>query len=285
MTNTADYEPQATLADREASGAVAIVTGGGSGIGAATAQSLTAAGWSVVICGRRAGALARVADATGAHPIVTDTTDKAAVARLVESTATRFGRLDGLVLNAGVVRPGPVGELSDSDWAAMVETNLTAPYRLLHTALPHLVRSSGAAVGVSSVSGLRASGGTPGYNATKAGLSMLLQSVAVDYGPRGVRANVVCPGWTRTEMADEEMAELGGERGLDAEQAYRLASALVPLPRPAYAAEVAATIAWLLSPAASYVNAAVLPVDGGHSAVDVGTVALDPRFSLAVPTP
>ncbi|MDF3312692.1 SDR family NAD(P)-dependent oxidoreductase [Rhodococcus sp. T2V] len=262
--------------------AVALVTGGGSGIGAATAETLTTAGWTVVICGRRTDALERVADTTGAHPIIADTTDPAAVRSLVDDTVVRFGRLDGVVLNAGIVRPGPVGELSESDWAAMVETNLTAPYRLLHLTLRHLIANRGAVVGVASVSALRASSGNSGYNATKAGLSMLLQSVAIDYGRHGVRANVVCPGWTRTEMADEEMAELGRERGLDAEQAYHLASALVPLPRPAQSMEVAATIAWLLSPAASYVNAAVLPVDGGHSAVDVGTVAFDPRFSLAV---
>ena len=261
--------------------AVALVTGGGSGIGAATAQALTTAGWTVVICGRRMDALERVADATGAQPMVADATDPAAVRSLIDDTVARFGRLDGVVLNAGIVRPGPVGELSESDWSAMVETNLTAPYRLLHLALPHLIEAQGSVVGVASVSAVRASGGNCGYNATKAGLSMLLQSVAVDYGPQGVRANVVCPGWTRTEMADEEMAELGGERGLDTEQAYSLASALVPLSRPAQSAEVAATIAWLLSPAASYVNAAVLPVDGGHSVVDVGTVAFDPRFSLA----
>jgi NAD(P)-dependent dehydrogenase (short-subunit alcohol dehydrogenase family) len=264
---------------------VALVTGGGSGIGAATAHALTAAGWIVVICGRRAAALDRVADTTGAHPIVADTTDPAAARALVDDTISRFGRLDGLVLNAGIVRPGPVGQLSEDSWSAMVDTNLTAPYRLLHHALPHLIDTRGSVVGVSSVSGLRASGGIAGYNATKAGLTMLLQSVAVDYGPKGVRANVVCPGWTRTEMADEEMAELGAERGLDTEQAYQLAAALVPLARPAHSAEVAASIAWLLSPAASYVNAAVLPVDGGHSAVDVGTAGFDPRVSLAPVTP
>lgn len=260
---------------------VAIVTGGGSGIGAATAGVLSAAGWQVMICGRRPQALQQVAITTGAHPMVTDMTEPADVAHLVDETVHRFGRLDGVVLNAGTVRPGTATELMPDHWAAMVETNLDGPFRLLHKALPHLVQTRGAIVGVASISALRASGGTCGYNATKAGLAMLVQSVAVDYGPHGVRANVVCPGWTRTEMADAEMSEFGASRDLDTEQAYRLATSLVPLARPADAGEVAATIGWLLSPAASYVTAAVIPVDGGHSAVDIGTVPYDPRVAIS----
>lgn len=130
----------------------------------------------------------------------------------------------------------------------------------------------GAIVGVASAAALRATEGTAGYNATKAGLAMLMQSVAVDYGPLGVRANAVCPGWTRTEMADMEMQEYGAELGLNYQDTYRVATSFVP--------EAADVIAWLLSNNASYVNSAVLPVDGGMIAVDPGALALDPRVTL-----
>lgn len=257
----------------DAAAPVALIIGSGSGIGAAVAGALTSTGWTVVIGGRRASALQRVAASTGAHALTGDVAATGGASRLVDETVQRFGRLDGLVLNAGVVRPGAVGDLPEADWDAMVATNLTAPYRLLHAALPHLLQKGGAVVAVASISAIRATGGIAGYNATKAGLSMLVQSVAVDYGSRGIRANVVCPGWTRTEMADEEMDALGATRGVDRDEAYRIATAAVPFQRPAIADEVAATIAYLLSPAASYINAAVIPIDGGHSAVDVGALA------------
>lgn len=259
---------------------VAIVTGGGTGIGAATASALISAGWNVVICGRRLEPLEKVASETGAFPIVADASSEKDLSRLVEATLNQFGSLNGLVLNAGIVRVGPVGVLSDDDWDDMVRTNLTGPFKLLRAAIPHLIASRGSIVGVGSAAALRATGEIPGYNATKAGLSMLMQSVAVDYGPQGVRANTVCPGWVRTEMADMEMREYGAALGMDREQAYTRASAFVPARRPASASEVADVIAWLLSDKSTYVNAAVLPVDGGMIAGDPGSIALDSRISL-----
>ncbi len=146
--------------------------------------------------------------------------------------------------------------------------------------MPHLLRERGAVVSVASVAALRASNDMGGYAATKAGLAMLTQSLAVDHAHQGLRANVVCPGWTGTEMADQEMAEFGAERGLSAGDAYDLVTSLVPQRRPARADEVAAVVTWLLSGAASYVNGAVIPVDGAASAVDVGTVPFDPRIEV-----
>ncbi|GAA1125010.1 SDR family oxidoreductase [Citricoccus alkalitolerans] len=260
---------------------VAIVTGGGTGIGAATAAILRAQEWDVVVCGRRPDTLDKIAQSTGAIPVVADVASAGDVERLVETTLERLGAIDGLVLNAGIVRPGTVGELAADDWDAMVRTNLTGPFLLAKAAMPHLVAAGGSIVGIASASALRASAGIPGYNATKAALTMLMQSIAVDYGPSGVRANAVCPGWTRTEMADMEMDEYGTELGLEREQAYSLATSFVPSRRPARAAEVGNIVAWLLSEQASYVNASVIPVDGGMIAGDPGSLTLDSRVKMS----
>ena len=260
--------------------AAVLVTGGGTGIGAAVTATLRAAGDDVAILGRRAEVLAAVAASTGAVDVVCDVSDAGQVEAAVAAVAGRFGRLDGLVLNAGVMIPGGVGDLSVADWDALVATNLTGAFLVARAALPSLLRVRGAVVSVASVASLRASAEMGGYAVTKAGLVMLTQSLAVDHAHQGLRANVVCPGWTVTEMGDAEMAAFGAPRGLGVAEAYELVTSLVPARRPASADEVAAVVAWLLSDAASYVNGAVIPVDGAGVAVDVGTLPYDPRVQV-----
>jgi meso-butanediol dehydrogenase / (S,S)-butanediol dehydrogenase / diacetyl reductase len=259
---------------------VVLVTGGGTGIGAAVARQLSKAGDQVVICGRRSAPLQTVAEQTGALSVVADVSEAAGVTKVVDETIAAFGRLDGLVLNHGIIRAGRVDELSIEDWHDTLQVNLTGPFLLVRAALPHLLQAHGAVVSVSSVAALRASEAMAAYSASKAALLLLTQSLAVDHGPDGLRANAICPGWTATEMADMEMAELGESRGISAADAYRLATAMVPQRRAASADEVAGAVCWLLSDAASYVNGAVLPVDGGSCVVDPGTLALDPRVSI-----
>ncbi len=274
---------------------VMLVTGAGSGIGAAVAERAARDGWRVTICGRRSGPMAEVAARTGARSVVADVTDPAAVRALVDGTVADQGRLDCVVANAGVMRGGSVADLDPADWELTLRTNLTAPYLLARAALPHLLGSAepgagtasraagGSIVAVASIAALRASSSAAAYAVSKAGLVMLTQSLAADFGPAGLRANVVCPGWVRTEMADQEMTEFGAPHGLDQETAYREVTRLVPQRRPAEPAEIAAAITWLAGPDASYVNGACLVVDGGTVLIDPGTVGLD--FSVTPRTP
>ena len=230
----------------------------------------------MVICGRREAPLRAVAEQTGASVVVADVSEPEGVARVVDETIATFGRLDGLVINHGIIHTGRVDEVTPEQWDETLRVNLTSPFLLVRAALPHLLAARGAVVAVSSVAALRASDGMAAYSASKAGLLLLTQSLAVDHGRDGLRANAICPGWTATEMGDMEMAELGAHRGLSREDAYRLATAVVPQRRAAQPDEIAAAVAWLLSDAASYVNGAVLPVDGGSCIVDPGTIALTP---------
>lgn len=252
---------------------ILLVTGGGSGIGAAVACRAADEGWTVVITGRRAEALQRVAGhSSRIVPLPADVSDPDSVRDLVASIVERFGRLDAAVANAGAMFTGSVAETSLADWNAALSINLTAAFILAHETIPYLRASRGSFVGIGSIAGLRAPPAATAYAVSKAALGMLIQTIAVDEARHGVRANSVNPGWVRTEMSDAEMEEFGSSVGLDPERAYEAVTALVPQGRPAEASEVAGVVLWLIGSDSSYVNGAGITVDGGTSIIDPGSV-------------
>ena len=265
----------------------ALVTGAGTGIGAAVAHRLAADGLAVALVGRRPEPLQRTAgeiEARGgrAAPVPADAGDPAQVDRAVADAVAALGGLDVLVVAHGVGGSAAVGDETPEGWDAVVRTNLTGAFLVARATLPHLVERGGAIVTVASTNARVAGPGWASYCASKAGLAMLTASIANDYGPRGVRANCVCPGWVRTPMADEDMDEIAAGWATDREGAYRLTSSSTPLRRPADPDEIAAVIAFLAGPGASYVNGATIPVDGGAMIVDGTSVPFHGTELLAV---
>lgn len=244
---------------RRFDGTVVVVTGGGSGIGRATAERFAAEGATVVICGRRREKLDEVVDRTDgtvvAHQVDVAVADQ--VTSLVDTVVRDHGRLDVLVNNAGIGPSGPVPDVTREDWDTTLAIVLGGAFHASKAALPHLVETGGSIVNVSSVSGVGGDWGGAAYNAAKGGMTNLTRAMALDHAADGVRVNAVAPSFTRTEMTSG-MAD-------DPDLLRRFEDRLPP-GRPAEPEEVAAVIAFLASDDASFVNGAIIPVDGGLTA-------------------
>ena len=259
-------------------GKVALISGGGSGIGAATARLFAREGASVVVTGRRPAPIEAVAAEIGGAAVPGDASDPAHAAEAVDTAVRTFGGLDIVVANAGIGLGGSAAEVTDEQWTTTIDINLTGPLFLIRAALPRLIdRGGGSIVVVSSVSGIVSDNDSAAYVTSKAGLLGLVRSVAVDYGSLGIRANAVLPGWVHTPMGDESMEELAARDGLSLEEAYAVATADAPLRRAGEPAEIAACCAFLASDESSFVTGASLVADGGATVVDVAGLAFDPR--------
>ena len=241
-------------------GKVAIVTGAGSGMGAATARRLSRDGYAVVLAGRTKEKLDRVAKDLPPErslALSADVSEEAQCLFLVNQTLETFGRLDVLVNNAGTAVTGPLAEAKTADWRTVMGTDLDGVFFLTRAAIPQLVATGGCVVNVSSVSGLGGDWDMSIYNAAKGAVTNFTRALALELGPKGVRVNAVCPSLTVTDMTKDML----GDQKLMAKFAER-----IPLGRAAEPEEVADVIAFLASPDARFVNGVNLPVDGGLSA-------------------
>ncbi|MGW6796838.1 SDR family NAD(P)-dependent oxidoreductase [Streptomyces chartreusis] len=250
------------MAENRFTGKVVIVTGGGSGIGAATAHRFAAEGATVVVIGRTRTKLEKVAaDAPTGSTVVArvgDVSDEEEITRLVEAVAHDHGRLDTLVNNAGICLPlGSVTDIDAAGWRQVMSTDVDGIFFTSRAALPHLRAVGGSIVNVGSASGLGGDWGLVAYNAAKGAVTNLTNAMALDHGAEGVRVNAVHPSMISTDM----VAGFVQSDELSAAALNR-----VPMGRFGEAAEAAAVITFLASSDASYVNGAHIRVDGGLGA-------------------
>jgi 3-hydroxybutyrate dehydrogenase len=245
-------------------GKLALVTGGGRGIGAAIARRLAAEGARVVVTGRSVAELAEVADAVGGVALGADLADRADTDRLL-GRLRELGRVDVLVNNAGIAESAPLDRTDDAMWDRILELDATAPFRLTRALAPAMVAAGwGRIVNLASNAGVSGYGYTAAYCAAKHAMVGFTRALAVDLARTGVTINAVCPGWVATRMAADAVARIVARTGRSAEEARGTLEAMSPQRRMIEPEEVAHLVAMLCAPAARGIHGQAILVDGGQ---------------------
>ncbi|MFH1351458.1 MAG: SDR family oxidoreductase [Pseudomonadota bacterium] len=259
-------------------GKMALITGGGTGIGAAIAKRFVDEGAKICIIGRRQEMLDKVAQTMPQDRVSTcsgDVTEYKDIEKMVDTALKFGGKLDVLVNNAGIDPGGTIVDLDLETWKKVIDINLTGPFLMMKASLPHMIQNDGGSViNISSLGGLRCLPGMPAYCTSKAALIMLTKQAALDYGPFKVRCNAVCPGATRTAMLEEALTPLAENLATDIDGVFARISSNVPLRRVAAPDEVTGICSFLASDDSSFMTGSVLLLDGGAAIVDVSGAAL-----------
>jgi meso-butanediol dehydrogenase/(S,S)-butanediol dehydrogenase/diacetyl reductase len=258
-------------------GKVALITGGGTGIGAAVAEAFISEGARVCITGRRLEVLENFAQRFPASQIAVcaaDISRREDVRRMVETAIAFGGKLGIVVNNAAMGVPANVVDTDLEVWQKVLDTNLTGPFLVLKYAIPHMLRAGGGSiVNVASVGAIRGIPFAAAYCSTKAGLLGLSRQVAIDYGPQKIRSNVVLPGAFRSEMFDRRLEETAAAAGISVEERLTFMAAPSPLKRVAFPSEIAGLFVYLASDESAYTTASEFVCDAGVHALDASVLS------------
>ena len=245
----------------------ALITGGGTGIGAATAEQLAAAGARVTVLGRRLQPLEELAERIAGAATACDVTDRDALARAFEIARAAYGPIDILVVNAGIADSAPFAKTSRHSWDRIIAVNLTAAFDCAQAAISDLRHSeNGRLVFVASVAGLRGLPYAAHYSASKHGMIGLMRSLAAEYAKTSLTVNAVCPGYVDTPMTRQSAGRVVEKTGRSQEQALAAITAMNASGRLVSPEAVATMILTLCLPESRDVNGAAITVDGGTSA-------------------
>ncbi len=242
---------------------VALITGASSGIGAAVAIEFAEAGWNVMAAGRDEGRLEEVADVSdNISTWVGELAESEDCDDLIADTLEEFGAIDCLVNSAGVLPRGNAEETSDDDWRDTMTINLDIPFYLSRAAMPHLLKTEGSIVNISSFWGLRAGPKATAYCVSKGGLIQLTRAMALDYAADGVRINAVCPGGVDTPM----LADGAEGVDMDVDEFLTMVASGHPNKQLCEPTDVAGLVLFLASDAARQITGTAMSIDGGLQA-------------------
>jgi NAD(P)-dependent dehydrogenase (short-subunit alcohol dehydrogenase family) len=251
----------------ELEGRHALITGGGTGIGAAAARNLAESGARLSLLGRRQEPLLAATEQFGGAAIACDVTDRAQIASAFDEARSRNGPIDILVVNAGIADSAPFHKIDRADWDRLLATNLTAAFDCSQAALPDLLNSeNGRLVFVASVASLRGVPYAAHYAASKHGLLGLMRSLAVEYAKTSLTVNAVCPGYVNTAMTDQSVTRAAGKSGRSEDDVRAAIRAMNSSGRLVEPAAVAQAIGTLCLPVSRDINGAAITIDGGTSA-------------------
>ncbi|MBN1160575.1 MAG: SDR family oxidoreductase [Dehalococcoidales bacterium] len=259
-------------------GKTALITGGGAGLGVAITKRFIKDGARVCISGRRREKLEETAATLPKGSVLTcpgDVSKEADVKRMVKKTLEFNGKIDVLVNNAAHDVKGNITDLKPDDWRLVIDIDLTGPFLLMREVLPLMIKAKkGSIINIASLGGMRCLPICPAYCTAKAGLIMLTQQAALDYGKYNIRVNAVCPGGIDTELLDEMILPLAEKLGTNKQGALDYFSKDVPLKRVSKPEEITGICSYLASDESSFMTGSALLIDGGSAVVDVSGAAV-----------